>query len=96
MKREAIIVTGASTGIGRACALRLERSFHVFAGVRKTEDAGDLEAAAQGGITPVILDVADGSSIQSASERVIETLGSNQLRGLVNNAGITVQGPLEF
>jgi NAD(P)-dependent dehydrogenase (short-subunit alcohol dehydrogenase family) len=87
--RGAVVVTGASTGIGEACATHLHSlGFQVYAGVRKDEDAERLRAA---GPTPLKLDVIDEGSIKSAAEEVGDTL-----YGLVNNAGIAVSGPLEF
>lgn len=88
----AVLVTGASTGIGRATALYLKaRGFRVFASVRKEKDAADLPGA-----TPVVLDVTDAESIRAASDSVSRALGDQALAGLVNNAGIAVTGPLEF
>lgn len=90
-----VLVTGASTGIGRATALRLERSgWKVFAGVRREEDAEGLRAAASERLTPVILDVTDADQVAAAAERIgRESEGG--LDGLVNNAGVAVPGPLE-
>jgi NAD(P)-dependent dehydrogenase (short-subunit alcohol dehydrogenase family) len=91
----AVVVTGSSTGIGRASALALAREgFAVFAGVRKPEDGGALVAAAAGELEPLALDIADGASIAAATERVREATGG-PLAGLVNNAGIVVPGPVE-
>jgi NAD(P)-dependent dehydrogenase (short-subunit alcohol dehydrogenase family) len=84
-----VVVTGASTGIGNACALHLDRiGFRVFAGVRKDEDAERL--------TPITIDVTDQGSIRRAVDEVTTVLGSEPLRGLVNNAGIAVSGPVEY
>jgi NAD(P)-dependent dehydrogenase (short-subunit alcohol dehydrogenase family) len=92
-----VLVTGASTGIGHATALRLDREgFRVFAGVRKDEDAERLRSEAGGPLTPVRLDVAEGDSVAAAAEDVRAAVGDEGLAGLVNNAGITVTGPLEF
>ena len=86
----AVLVTGASTGIGRATAERLARSgTPVLAGVRKEADADALRAIP--GIEPVILDVTDAGQREALAGR----LRGGTLRGLVNNAGIAVPGPLE-
>jgi NAD(P)-dependent dehydrogenase (short-subunit alcohol dehydrogenase family) len=79
-----VLVTGASSGIGAACAERLERrGWRVLAGVRR-------EGAAPRGTEEVQLDVTDAAQIQAVAEQVEE------LHGLVNNAGIAVAAPLEF
>jgi NAD(P)-dependent dehydrogenase (short-subunit alcohol dehydrogenase family) len=87
-----IIVTGASTGIGEACARRLALGgFDVYAGVRKDEDAERVDAI-HDRVKPLRIDVADEASIAAARQEV----GDGPLAGLVNNAGISVTGPLEF
>jgi NAD(P)-dependent dehydrogenase (short-subunit alcohol dehydrogenase family) len=92
----AVVVTGTSTGIGRAAAVRLAgMGFRVFAGVRKLTDAQEL-AEQTPGVTPLLIDVTDESSVAAAAETVARQTGSAGLRGLVNNAGISVPGPLEF
>jgi NAD(P)-dependent dehydrogenase (short-subunit alcohol dehydrogenase family) len=86
-----VVITGASTGIGRATALRLARAgFDVLAGVRREEDGADLRAQ-DGRIEPVLVDVTDAGQIANLAARV----GAAPLAGLVNNAGIAVAGPLE-
>ena len=90
-----VLVTGASTGIGRATAMRLDGSgWKVFAGVRKEEDAASLRAEGSERLAPVILDVTDAEQIAAAADLIArETDGG--LDGLVNNAGVAVPGPLE-
>ncbi len=93
----AVLVTGASTGIGRACALTLDRAgFRVFAGVRKDADAAALRTAASARLTPVFLDIADAASVAGAARQVGDAVGAAGLAGLVNNAGIGVAGPVEY
>jgi len=93
----AVLITGASTGIGQACALELDRrKFRVFAGVR-TEAAGDrLRKNASSMLTPVMIDVTDSASISAAALKIKEQIGNHGLAGLVNSAGIGVSGPLEL
>jgi NAD(P)-dependent dehydrogenase (short-subunit alcohol dehydrogenase family) len=92
-----VVVTGASTGIGNACALHLDRiGFRVFAGVRRDEDAERLRSQGSDRLTPVKLDVTDAESIRAAADQVTAALGAEPLSGLVNNAGIAVSGPVEY
>jgi len=92
--RGTAVVTGASTGIGRATALRLAAGgFEVLAGVRREADGEALvQDAGTGTIVPVPVDVTDPAQVAALGER----LAGRPLAGLVNNAGISVQGPLEF
>ena len=92
----AVLITGASSGIGRATALLLDRSgFQVFAGVRGREHGEALRRQASERLTPILLDVTDSHSIEAAAKSVAEALGGRGLAGLVNNAGIDIAGSLE-
>jgi NAD(P)-dependent dehydrogenase (short-subunit alcohol dehydrogenase family) len=93
----AVVVTGASTGIGRATALLLDgKGYRVFAGVRKEADARELAQDGSDRLTPVTLDVTDADQIASARRQVAEAVGDQGLSGLVNNAGVGGGGPIEF
>lgn len=91
-----VVITGASTGIGEACARHLDRlGYDVFAGVRNTEDGERLKRHSSPRLIPVWLDVTDSASIHLALGLVTDHLKEAGLAGLVNNAGIVVAGPLE-
>jgi short-subunit dehydrogenase len=96
--KRAILITGTSTGIGKACALYLDSiGFKVFAGVRREADGDALRKNASDRLTPVLMDVTDSESIDSALKFVSGEVGDDSLAGLVNNAGIiTASGLLEF
>ena len=92
----AVVITGASTGIGAACALHLDQlGFTVFAGVRKPEDGESLQKASSDRLVPLELDVTDLTTIQKSHAVVLEATRARGLYGLINNAGIAVVGPLE-
>jgi len=89
------VVTGASTGIGAACAKRLvDEGWRVFAGVRKPEDGERLKGELGANLVPVIIDVTDTTSVNAAAKTVRAALDGQTLKGLVNNAGIAVAGPM--
>lgn len=91
------LITGASSGIGRACALDLDAlGWRVFAGYRKPADGEALRRDGSDRLVAVQLDVTDAEQIAAAERLVAEAVGDSGLQGLVNNAGIPVAGPLEF
>jgi len=93
-RREAAVITGASSGIGAdAAALLAREGFVVFAGVRSDADAARA-AALHERVRPLTIDVADRASIAAAAEAVAAS--GLVLRGVVGNAGIAVAGPLEY
>ena len=98
MKSRSVLVSGASTGIGRATALYLARQegFHVFAGVRSPKDAELLKAEKQHNLTPVILDVTDAHTIKRTVHRINKDTNGAGLYALVNNAGVSLSCPQEL
>jgi NAD(P)-dependent dehydrogenase (short-subunit alcohol dehydrogenase family) len=97
MSNRAVVVTGASSGIGEASALKLATlGFDVFAGVRKEADGDRLRSESGSKVVPLSIDVTDQDSIRAAAAQVTEAVGERGLAGLVNNAGVAISGPLEF
>ncbi len=92
--QELVIVTGTSSGIGRATAEQLAaEGFHVLAGVRRQEDADKIK---RNNIEPVIVDVTNIGTLKALAERVEQDPLGRPLRAVVNNAGIAVNAPLEM
>jgi len=90
-----IVVTGVSTGIGRACVEKLvKEGFHVFGSVRKRGDSSPLPETFRDSFTELQFDVTDADAIAVAADAVAQRVGKQGLYGLVNNAGIAVDGPL--
>src|SRR4051794_5344750 len=94
----AVVVTGATSGIGEACALRLDRmGFAVFATVLPGETGETLRDRASERLRILELDVTDVTSVAAAAAIVGDAVRPAGLAGLVNNAGANIGGgPLEF
>jgi NAD(P)-dependent dehydrogenase (short-subunit alcohol dehydrogenase family) len=92
-----VLITGASTGIGAACAIGCAaRGMTVFAGIRNPAAGDALRTRAGAAVIPLQLDVTDRASIVKAADFVARQVGETGLFGLVNNAGIAVGSPLEL
>ncbi len=95
--QKSAVVTGASTGIGRAIAQSLiGAGWRVFGSVRKESDGAAAREALGDSFTPLIFDVTDTEAIARGAETVRAALDGRTLAGLVNNAGIAVGGPLRY
>jgi NAD(P)-dependent dehydrogenase (short-subunit alcohol dehydrogenase family) len=94
-KKKVIVITGTSSGIGKACALYLDKiGYKVYAGVRNRIDGDKLKKEASGDLEPILLDVTDSLSIRTATD-LIEREAEEGVFGLINNAGIGRGGALE-
>ena len=90
-----VVITGSSTGIGRAAAQELAtHGYHVFGSVRREADAAELQAQLGQNFTPLLFDVTDEAAIKAAADRVADQLVGQGLFGLINNAGVGGGGPL--
>jgi NAD(P)-dependent dehydrogenase (short-subunit alcohol dehydrogenase family) len=90
-----VVITGASTGIGWACAkVLLDKGFRVFGSVRKQADADRLSSEFGQNFSPLIFDVTDEAAVLAAGREVRAALNGETLAGLVNNAGVAVAGPV--
>jgi NAD(P)-dependent dehydrogenase (short-subunit alcohol dehydrogenase family) len=97
MIEKTVVVTGASTGIGRACVKVLgANGFRVFGSVRKPEDAASLTQEFGKRFTPLMFDVTDEGAVKRGADEVRALLNGRRLGGLVNNAGIGLGGALAY
>jgi NAD(P)-dependent dehydrogenase (short-subunit alcohol dehydrogenase family) len=92
---KSVVITGASTGIGRATAkLLVDKGYRVFGSVRRQADAERLVGDFGGQFIPLLFDVTDEPAVLAAARDVRAALHGETLAGLVNNAGIAVPGPV--
>lgn len=92
-----IVITGASSGIGKHAALSLaNKGYIVYAGVRSQADVEKLKGEKIATLRPVILDVTKQATINSSFDFIQKDLGTQPLVALVNNAGIAKTYPVEF
>ncbi|PRX10904.1 UNVERIFIED_ORG: short-subunit dehydrogenase [Martelella mediterranea] len=91
--QELIVVTGASSGIGAATAQEMaRRGYHVLAGVRREQDARDIQGP---NIEPVLIDITHPDDIAALAQRIDTDPPGRALRAVVNNAGIGTNAPVE-
>jgi len=97
LNKKTVVITGASSGIGRSSLCRLAQSgWQVFAAVRKTQDSDQLRSDFGTSVTPVIMDVTNRPSVTAAAEQVVSRLQDSGLDGLVNVAGVGKVRPVEY
>lgn len=94
---KSVVITGASTGIGKSTAqILIQKGYHVFGSVRKQADAERLISELGAGFTPLTFDVTDEAAVHAAAQQVREALNNETLFGLVNNAGVAVASPILY
>ncbi len=92
--QKSVVITGATTGIGYACAAELgRRGWRVFGSVRQAADAERLQRELGPTFTPLMFDVTDEDAVRAAAAKVKRALGDDGLDALINNAGISDPGP---
>jgi len=90
-----VVITGASTGIGYASAkLLVAAGFRVFGSVRNKQDAARVAKELGTNFTPLVFDITDEQAVKNAAAKVRDALAGETLAGLVNNAGVSVPGPV--
>jgi NAD(P)-dependent dehydrogenase (short-subunit alcohol dehydrogenase family) len=94
-----VVITGVSSGIGLSTTIELaQHGYHVFGSVRRAADServtSELGNSLAQYFTPLLFDITDIAAVGTAADVVTATIGGQNLTGLVNNAGVTVPGPL--
>jgi NAD(P)-dependent dehydrogenase (short-subunit alcohol dehydrogenase family) len=96
MSTKHVLITGAGGGVGGATVEKLDSmGWQVFAGVRSEEAGQTLTRGLSSGVTPVLVDICDEGSIARAREEVERVVDGAGLDGLINLAGLSVDGPVE-
>lgn len=96
-QNKSVVITGASSGIGKASVQHLDKKgFAVFAAVRNKKDLEMLAKSSSERVHPILMDVTQPETIRAAALEVEKNLNSSGLDGLVNNAGTNLAGPLEY
>ena len=93
---KAVLITGVSTGIGYVTSKHLkDQGYHVFGSVRNPEDAERLEKELGPGFTALLFDVRNRNAVFAAADKVREIMGTQYLRAIINNSGISAAGPIQ-
>jgi NAD(P)-dependent dehydrogenase (short-subunit alcohol dehydrogenase family) len=91
-----VVVTGASSGIGRQISKTLvENGYRVFGSVRNKADGQAVAAEIGENFSPLVFDVTNEKDVQAAAKQVEAELNGEKLAGLINNAGIAVFGAIQ-
>ncbi|MFD2784723.1 SDR family oxidoreductase [Hymenobacter rubripertinctus] len=93
---KSVVITGVSSGVGLAAARAfLGRGYRVFGSLRTQADAARLQTELGPDFTPLLFDVTDAQAVARAAAEVARALAGAPLTGLLNNAGIAFDGPLQ-
>lgn len=95
MVRKSILITGVSSGLGKAFASELVAGgFFVFGTVRAMQDAEDLKRELSDNFIPVVMDVTSEESVGQALQQISTQCNDLGLYAIVNNSGVHMPGPL--